>query len=238
MENRHPKGCLFHVEHGLLPMEGDSVSTDSVSDDPLLVVLERARALGFLGPGPVVNHIDHARAFSGQVPRQATVLDLGSGGGIPGLVVAHDRPGIELVLLDAMERRGEFLHWAVGILELGDRVQVVIDRAETAARLPELRHAFDVVLSRSFGAPAVTAECAVGFLRPPDRSTPGGALVVSEPPPGAARRWSAELLSTLALRDEGLSDGDGARLRVLRAVGPCDDRYPRRVGVPAKRPLA
>ena len=219
-------------------MEVESVPDDPRSVDPLLAVLERARALGFLGPGPVVDHIEHAHAFSGQVPRRATVLDLGSGGGVPGVVVALDRPDIDLVLLDAMERRGEFLHWAVGTLELGDRVRVVVDRAEAAARRTELRGAFDVVLSRSFGSPAVTAECAVGFLRPPDGSTPGGALVVSEPPPGAAPRWPVDVLAALALRDEGLRDDDGARLRVLRAVGPCDDRYPRRVGVPAKRPLA
>ncbi len=214
------------------------MSADPVPDDPLPVVFERARALGFLGPGPVVTHIDHARAFGAQVPRRATVLDLGSGGGVPGVVLAHDRHDIDLVLLDAMERRGEFLRWAVETLGLGDRARVVVDRAEAAARRNELRGAFDVVLSRSFGPPAVTAECAVGFLRPPDGSTPGGVLVVSEPPPGAARRWPAELLATLALRDEGLRDEAGARLRVLRAAGPCDDRYPRRVGVPAKRPLA
>ncbi|MGH9005022.1 MAG: RsmG family class I SAM-dependent methyltransferase, partial [Acidimicrobiia bacterium] len=118
------------------------------------------------------------------------VLDLGSGGGVPGLVLAHELPALRIVLVDAAVRRCRFLREAIADVGLTGQVEVVEERAETAARHPTLRGAFDVVVARSFGAPALTAECAVGFLRL------GGSLVVSEPPE-ASGRWPPEALDEL-----------------------------------------
>ncbi|MDQ3944924.1 MAG: class I SAM-dependent methyltransferase [Actinomycetota bacterium] len=165
------------------------------------------------------------------------VLDLGSGGGVPGLVLAVTQPGLHVVLLDSGRRRCRFLRQATSDLDLDDRVEVVEERAEIAARHPDRRGASDVVVARSFGSPAVTAECAVGFLRP------GGWLVVSEPPgpgvspetPAAPDRWPPEALAELGLAPAMVRQAGGfrfARLEKLRA----DDRWPRRVGIPAKRP--
>lgn len=206
--------------------------------DRLISVLERARSLGFLGPGPVTDHVDHARAFVREVPDSARVLDLGSGGGVPGLIVAVERPASELVLVDSMTRRGEFLEWAISQLELSDRVRVLVERAESAARVPDLRHAFEVVTSRSFGPPSVTAECAVGFLREPEGGHSGGVLLVSEPPTSTVDRWPTTVLDQLGLADDGLRPGVGPRVRRLRSIRSCDERFPRRVGLPAKRPLS
>ncbi len=156
------------------------------------------------------------------------VLDLGSGGGVPGLVLAEEEPGLSLVLLDSAARRCRFLRRAIGALGLEDRVEVVEERAETAARHPALREMSDAVVARSFGPPAVTAECAVGFLRL------GGSLVVSEPPETAVR-WPPEALADLGLApavDCGTGEFSFVRLEKTRA----DDRWPRRVGIPAKRP--
>lgn len=156
------------------------------------------------------------------------VLDLGSGGGVPGLVLAEAHPTLGLVLLDSGARRCRFLRQATVELDLVDRVEVVEARAETAARDPARRGALDVVVARSFGSPAVTAECATGFLRL------GGSLVVSEPP-DASSRWPPEALADLGL-GPAVACGTGgfgfARLEKVRM----DDRWPRRVGIPAKRP--
>lgn len=197
-------------------------------------VLRRSRELGFLGPGPVGAHIEHASAFAPALPDGARVLDLGSGGGVPGLVLAVQRPDLRLVLLDVRQRRVRFLDAAIHDLGVADRVDAVEGRAEDVARDPAFRHRFDAVVSRSFGAPAVTAECAVAFLR-----APGGVLLVSEPPDPADDRWSSALLGELGLEDGGLvaAEADGARVRQLRVVTQCPDRYPRRSGIPAKRPL-
>jgi 16S rRNA (guanine527-N7)-methyltransferase len=156
------------------------------------------------------------------------VLDLGSGGGLPGLVLAEDDPGRRLVLLDSATRRCRFLRQAIGVLGLEGRAEVVEERAETAARHPTLREASDAVMARAFGPPAVTAECAVGFLRL------GGSLVVSEPPE-ASVRWPPEALDDLGLAP-AVDCGTGAFSFVRLEKTRTDDRWPRRVGIPAKRP--
>lgn len=199
--------------------------------DQLDRVLEEARALGFLGPGEILTHRQHAEGFLVllDVDEGATVVDLGSGGGVPGLVLACALPRSRWVLLDVGLRRTTFLREAVERLGLTDRVTVHVGRAEEAGREPSRRQAADAVVARSFASPPVTAECAAPLLRP------GGTLVVSEPP-GGADRWPAEPLAELGLVVEAHAAGPPALVR-LRQQSVAPDRFPRRVGVPAKRPL-
>jgi 16S rRNA (guanine527-N7)-methyltransferase len=193
----------------------------------LIEQLERSRALGFLGPGPVEAHVLHSSAFvDALVGVEGLVVDLGSGGGVPGLVVAMARPDLEVVLVDAMGKRCRFLESAVAALEL--RATVIEGRAEVVGRGP-LRGTAGAVLARSFGPPAVTAECAAPLLRV------GGILLVSEPPTGPAR-WTPEGVAQLGLTLGPLIQG-AATLQRLELVDSCPDRFPRRDGMPAKRPL-
>jgi 16S rRNA (guanine527-N7)-methyltransferase len=158
------------------------------------------------------------------------VLDLGSGGGVPGLVLAERWSEVEITLLDAQARRVRFLDAAVAELGWGGRVVAIHGRAEELGRAPGHRGAYDLVTSRSFGPPAVTAECGGPFLRL------GGVLVVAEPP-GAPERWPAEGLAVLGLRDEGTVSAGDATVRRLRQATVVADRFPRRPGLPARRPL-
>jgi 16S rRNA (guanine527-N7)-methyltransferase len=210
-----------------------------VHDNRLLEVLERSRSLGLLGPGSVAVQVDHADGFAAGVDAAPNrFLDLGSGGGVPGLVLALRWPDSQVVLLDARERRCAFLRAAVQDLGFGDRVGVVWARAEEAGRNGDLRAAFDVVVARGFGPPPVTAECGSPFLRV------GGTLAVSEPPAGGGRtpgaaaeaRWVPTELERLGLR-LGRSWGRRYRYQALDQVEPCPAQYPRRPGIPAKRPL-
>jgi 16S rRNA (guanine527-N7)-methyltransferase len=196
-------------------------------------VLEEARELGFLGPGPVAGHIEHAAGFVQAVGavHPFRVVDLGSGGGVPGLVVAGAWPDATLWLLDSNERRALFLARAVTALGLDGRVRIGHARAEEAGRDAAWRGLADLVLARSFGPPAVTAECAAPLLQV------DGRLVVSEPPGEPAGRWPESPLSLLGLRPVGRFEQAFSRFQVLRQERLCPEEYPRRVGVPAKRPL-
>ena len=196
-------------------------------------VLSEARDQGFLGPGPVEGHIEHAAGFVHAVgePAPNRVVDLGSGAGIPGLALALAWPAAAVCLVDSSERRAAFLAGAVGQLGLGHRVVVAHVRAEEAGRDPLWRGRADLVVARSFGPPAVTAECAA-----PLRAV-GGRLVVSEPPEGGQERWPAEPLATLGLRPTGRVEQAFSRFQVLRQEEPCPEAFPRRTGAPAKRPL-
>ena len=204
----------------------------------LVAVLEGSRQLGYLGPGPVEPHIDHAGAFAAAATEPpARALDLGAGGGLPGLVLAADHwPDTRWTFLDAQAKRTEFLRDQVAALGLEDRVEVVTARAEEAGRDPSHRAGYDLVVARSFAAPPVTAECSAPLL------TRRGWLLVSEPPAGdLERRWPTEGLRLVGF-------GPPENVLIETASGPVHlmhtqlmnepgDQYPRRVGIPAKRPL-
>jgi 16S rRNA (guanine527-N7)-methyltransferase len=195
----------------------------------------------------VKDHVRHARGFGEAAGRQVErFLDLGSGGGIPGLAMLVTWPRAEAVLLDSSHRRTEFLRETVAELGLAPRVVVLCARAEEAGRDPGLRGQFPLVVARSFGRPAITAECGSPFL------CVGGRLVVSEPPepPPAnmareeeqdeatdSSRWPASGVGLLGLTDAGTRRSEEALFRVLVQREPCPERYPRRTGVPSKRPL-
>jgi 16S rRNA (guanine527-N7)-methyltransferase len=204
-------------------------------------VLGDARRLGFVGGDDLEAHLRHAEAFAAVIeelgePGQG--LDLGSGGGLPGLVLAARWPAARWWLVDAGQRRAAFLSDAVVRLGWEGRVTVLGDRAETLARSIELRAQLDVVSARAFGPPGVTSECGAGFLRV------GGHLVVSEPPsppvePTATERWAVDGLDQLGLRSVEMAGRvpPEPHFHVLEQVRLCPDRYPRRVGIPTKRPL-
>lgn len=202
----------------------------------LNTVLERAREYGFLGPGPLEVHFDHARSYFGVLTQvlgsgldTAKIVDLGSGGGVPGLVLAMMLPETEWLFLDSNQKRMNVLNESLQDLDIVDRCRVLCERAEESGRRSELRGAFDAVVARGFSAPPVTAECAAPLLRK------GGVLVVSEPPEGEDR-WPANGLGQLGLVREPIELVD-FRFFCARQTSPCPSRYPRRIGIPGSKPL-
>ena len=133
-----------------------------------------------------------------------------------------------VVLVESSERRAAFLSKAARLLQL--EVEVRAERAETTGRGP-LREGADVVTARSFGSPTVVAECAAPLL------LLGASLVVSEPPTTSPSRWPAAGLAALGLGPAREVEVAGFHFAVLCKDDKCPARYPRRPGVPAKRPL-
>jgi 16S rRNA (guanine527-N7)-methyltransferase len=188
--------------------------------------LTEAQRLGFLGRGPVDAHIDHAWPLITRLPPAGRIADLGSGGGVPALILALALPDTEWILIESQRRRSEFLRKATDDLAISARTEIVEARAEEVGR-GERRGVIDAVTARSFAPPGVTAECAAPLLRS------AGSLWVAEPPTGSGTRWPKDGLAELGLA-RGMSVPGWVQLRQDHA---CPDRYPRRVGVPAKRPL-
>jgi len=245
-------------------------------------VIREAQRWGFLGPSPASLQLGHSASFlkvidaiEGVRSLPTRLADLGTGGGVPGLVLAASLPLAQVSLIEANQRRAAFLGEAVSFLGVDDRVTVVARRAEEIGRDALHRGSYDVVVARSFAGPAVTAECASPLLRV------GGKLVVSEPPSahrpeiemarpgdGALRspgspalsstplplpsdstcwasepslgmsglRWPEEGVSALGLRLGGMVN---RRFHFVWLVleEACPVRFPRRTGIPTKRPL-
>ena len=199
--------------------------------------LQQAFEFGLLGPGSVEAHIHHAICYADVASQvgalvDGRVADLGSGGGLPGLVLAEAWVNATFVLIDAAERRCAFLQASVEEMGIEDRVTVRRGRAEELGHAGDLRGTFDLVVARSFGPPPVLAECAAPLLKV------GGWMIVSEPPSQEATelRWPSDGLELLGFRSPVAVQSD-RHFVALEKVAETNDRYPRRVGIPAKRPL-
>jgi 16S rRNA (guanine527-N7)-methyltransferase len=134
-------------------------------------------------------HIAESRLVTAALALRANThcLDLGSGGGLPGLVIAVLRPDVSVLCLDARAKKVRFVQSAVEALSLAN-VSTRAGRAEMLAREPRLRAAVDVVVCRAVGQTHVVAELARGFLRD------GGSLSVIKGP-----RHSAEVVAANAV---------------------------------------
>jgi 16S rRNA (guanine527-N7)-methyltransferase len=164
----------------------------------LLETLRDAQRFGFFGPGDVAAAAAHSRGFVdaiGELQAGCRLVDLGSGGGLPGLILADAYPNVSIVLLDRRQKRTDFLERAVRRLGW-THVEV---RCDDVRRLEEevvsgTTPPFDVVTARGFGPPATTLSAAVTLC------APGGRIVISEPPGGD--RWDPDLLDALALTSD------------------------------------
>jgi 16S rRNA (guanine527-N7)-methyltransferase len=169
-------------------------------DDALLVALQAIQARGAIGESSLSRAVEHAEQYVHKVPASAgTLCDLGSGGGLPGLVIAVRCPTLRITLVERRATRADLLRRAVASLALTDRVQVVADDVKAVADASP--RSFDVVTARSFAAPPITARWASALLRT------GGLLIVSEPPEDHPARWPADLLDRLHLADQGKDQG-------------------------------
>lgn len=118
----------------------------------------RGAEWGLIGPREVDRvwdrHVLNSVAVAPLVPLGASVVDVGSGAGLPGIPLALGRPDLHVTLLEPLQRRAAFLSGVVEELQLTDRVAVVRGRAsETSDRDPLVHHGhYDVVTSRAVAA--------------------------------------------------------------------------------------
>ena len=160
-------------------------------------VLGEAQRLGFLGARPIDEVVEHARGVVRELDGvSGRVIDLGSGGGVPGLIVAHDRPDLEVVLADRRTKRTDFLDRMVRRLGWRDRVAVV---AGDVRELVAADATFDAAVARGFGPPMMTLEIASELVRP------GGRIVITEPPGGD--RWDPPAVAELGAVERGRGGG-------------------------------
>ena len=181
---------------GLLPPRPTYAGSvpDSGQERLLVDVLSRAQAEGALGQRPIADVIQHARSFVDALPSDVTtVMDIGSGAGVPGLIIALDRPTVQLTLVDRRAKRVDALRRAIAVLEWGDRVVAHEGDVNQLSRDPAWEGTQDAVVARGFGEPARTLPLARQLVRV------GGWLVISEPPPERGSRWDPAWVASLGL---------------------------------------
>ena len=188
----------------------------------------------------VKHFLDSLTVFFGlpePLPKDFKLIDVGSGGGFPGLPLKIIFPQIEMVLLESTNKKADFLKHIVQTLGLDD-VDVVAGRAEEMAHLPDYREQFDTVVARGLAEMDVLAELTLPFCRV------GGYLIAQKK--GEIETELAASLNAITamggrlsgVKNIALSEFTDRRcLLIIEKVSPTPAKYPRRPGIPTKRPL-
>ena len=170
--------------------------------EPLLATLREGQRIGAIGPLAVDEAVEHSMRFVDALADEAaSVIDLGSGGGLPGLVIGWCRPDLRVTLVDRRSKRTDFLRRAVHRLRLDDTTDVVTADVHDLGRRAAYSMAYDAVTARSFGPPDETVRLALPLL------AIGGQILVSDPPGSA--RWPAVLACELGEQVAVLRTGHG-----------------------------
>lgn len=164
------------------------------------------------------------------------LCDLGSGGGFPGLVLAIARPELPITLVEATEKKCAFLESCAAELGL-TKLRVLNARAEEAGRLPELRESFGMVTARALAAMNVLCEYALPLLRLGGNLWAYKGAGWQEECAGAEQALQLLGGRVAESREYQLPGGDQRCLLRVEKIAPCPGKYPRRPGMPNKRPL-
>lgn len=221
--------ALFERYYHLLSTSGKQARVSSVLD---YEGVQRRHFLESLAVGSALK-----RAGVLDEESSPSVLDLGSGGGFPGVPLKVLLPLLRLTLLEANQKKSAFLREVIGALALTGTI-VVAARAEDAGRQEEHRGSYDVVLARAVAPLPVLLELALPLLKV------GGILAATK-----GSRWEREAKESQPALDALKATFEKVRpLRVpearyeqtlvlVRKTAPTPARFPRRAGIPEKRPL-
>lgn len=217
-------GQLASLQHyiGLLMAANKQMNLTSIEDEAEMV---RKHLLDSL---LVVPHL----------PPTGALLDVGSGAGLPGIPLAIACPQLEVTLLDSIAKKVAFLNDVVGALSLGGRVKAVAERAERAGRLTSMRGSYGVVISRAVARLNVLCEYCLPFVKV------GGVFLAMKGPAGQEEAREAE--RAMALLGGRAAEvhlwqlpgaGEQRSLIVIHKIRNTPEGYPRKEGLPAKKPL-
>lgn len=193
-------------------------------------------------PGEIVrkhflDSLAGARLMEAESAFPRRLIDVGSGAGFPGLPLKIARPELEVTLVEKNRKKAAFLRRAVAALELAG-VRVLAVRAEEAGRDPEHRERYEYAAARAVAEIKVLAEYCLPLVRP------GGLFLAYKGPDvgdelaragGALRALNGRVRETLEFALP--AGGERRTLVVVVKTGPTPGRYPRRPGIPARRPL-
>jgi 16S rRNA (guanine527-N7)-methyltransferase len=166
-----------------------------------------------------------------------SAVDVGTGAGLPGIPLRILYPGIRLVLLEATSKKAEFLHHLTARLGL-DNVEIVVGRAEEIGHDAEYRERFELVLSRAVAPLRTLVELTLPFC------AVGGIFIAQKK--GAVEQEVSQADRAVNLLGGNLNEvkainleefNDNRYLVVIDKVNSTPPEYPRRPGIPAKRPI-
>ncbi|MFI5283941.1 MAG: 16S rRNA (guanine(527)-N(7))-methyltransferase RsmG [Candidatus Dormibacterales bacterium] len=205
-----------------------------MKDSKLLELARMIASRPGLTAGPPEGLIEDSLVLLDHLGDALQVVDVGSGGGLPGLPLKITRPDLELTLIEADQAKAAFLVQACATLGLLG-VDVVALRAEEAGRDSRYRERFDVAVARALAPLPVLVELCLPLVRV------GGRLLAqkTQTESVAAADRAMELLGgrLVQVAEARSTARETGTVVVIEKIGPTPDMYPRRPGVPSRKPL-
>jgi len=229
--------CLEEID---LPLEEHQLSQCETYHDLLLTwnqkinltAIEDAQEIAvkhFVDSLICAKYLDH--------PAQDTCIDVGTGAGFPGIPIKILLPEMRLTLLDSLAKRCQFLHTVVSSLALKE-TSVVHGRAEEKGKEPAFREQFFLATARAVSSLPVLAEYCLPFLR-----VGGIFFALKGPEVEEEVKKGAKAVAALGGKLREIkhyrlpSSGDRRSLVIMEKVSPTPAKYPRKPGMPEKKPL-
>ena len=183
------------------------------------------------------NYLDCISPLAHGFPENAkTLVDVGSGAGFPGIPLSIMLPDVRVTMVDALDKRVKFLKSVID--ELGLNAEAVHARAEDATKKPELREQFDVATARAVASLNLLAEYLLPFVR-----VGGHMMALKGPSLDEELAEAAFALETLGGRHERTEQVEipgrdwSHRIAYIEKISETPAKYPRKAGVPEKKPL-
>jgi len=184
--------------------------------------------------GPVRELVDDSLVLVEHIGEARRLVDVGSGGGLPGLALKIARPDLTVTLVEADHDKAAFLVRACAALLLHD-VDVVAKRAEEVGHDPLYRETFDVAVARALAPMPVLAELCLPLVKV------GGRLVAQKTASEEVERAGRAIEAMGGALNRVAAAPSAARgagtVVIVDKVRPTPPAYPRRPGVPARKPL-
>jgi 16S rRNA (guanine527-N7)-methyltransferase len=233
---------MFNALPFNLPLTPAQLSAFERYRQELLAWNERVNLTGITDPAEIVtkhflDSLSIYLAWPANLPPNPTLIDVGSGAGFPGLPLKIALPYLRVTLLEATAKKTAFLQHMIELLALTD-VTVLTARAEEVGRQPQHRQRYDMAVARAVSALPVLAEYALPLVKV------GGWLIVQKGHhPADEIKQAANALGILGgqvsrvlpVTVPGLEAE--RHLVVIQKIKTTPPQYPRRSGLPAKKPI-
>jgi len=163
------------------------------------------------------------------------IIDIGTGAGFPGIPIKIYDEKYKLTLLESQKKKILFLEELIKILELSN-VDIVWDRAENLGKDPRYREQFDLALARGVAKPNIVLEYALPFVKT-------GGIFLGQATPNNLSEWenAQKVVGILGGKTEEkieINFDNITRIFLkIRKINNTPEKYPRRPGIPEKRPL-